>query len=86
VPISGSALLVSTSTTSTNLEESTKAGQINDTTNNPSEDDNRNKWDLFWILHVVWENGIAQRRGVGQVLESSLESASSREVKTVLLG
>jgi hypothetical protein len=45
-------------------------------------------WDLFWILHVVWKDGIAQRRGVGQVMSSALENAAEPkpEVKLVLLG
>lgn len=45
-------------------------------------------WDLFWILHVVWKNGIAERRGVGQVRSSALENAAEPkpEVKLVLLG
>lgn len=45
-------------------------------------------WDLFWILHVVWNNGIAERRGVGQVLCSALRKSvgPKPEVKQVLLG
>lgn len=42
---------------------------------------------LFWVLCVVWQDGIAERRGVGQVLEEALEDAVGRpEVKSVLLG
>ena len=29
---------------------------------------------LFWVLCVVWQDGIAERRGVGQVLEEALEA------------
>ncbi|KAF2134000.1 HET-domain-containing protein [Dothidotthia symphoricarpi CBS 119687] len=45
-------------------------------------------WKLFWVLHAVWHEGIAERRGVGQVLESALEDAvePGPSVKTVLLG
>ena len=42
---------------------------------------------LFWVLCVVWQDGIAERRGVGQVLEEALEDAVGKpEVKSVLLG
>ena len=42
---------------------------------------------LFWVLCVVWQDGIAERRGVGQVLEEALEDAVGQpEVKNVLLG
>jgi hypothetical protein len=46
------------------------------------------QWDLFWVLVVVWQDGIAERRGVGQVLVSALETAvePGPEVKFVLLG
>jgi hypothetical protein len=46
------------------------------------------QWDLFWVLVVVWQDGIAERRGVGQVLASVLETAVNPgpEVKFVLLG
>lgn len=30
---------------------------------------------LFWVLCVVWREGIAERRGVGQVVEEALEGA-----------
>ena len=45
-------------------------------------------WDLFWVLVVIWQDGIAERRGVGQVLASALETAvePGPEVKLVLLG
>lgn len=45
-------------------------------------------WDLFWVLAVVWRDEIAERRGVGQVLVSALETAvePAPEVKMVLLG
>ena len=45
-------------------------------------------WDLLWVLVVVWKDGIAERRGVGQVLASALEAAvePAPEVKQVLLG
>jgi hypothetical protein len=42
---------------------------------------------LFWVLCVVWQDGIAERRGVGQVLEGALDDAVGQpEVKNVLLG
>lgn len=45
-------------------------------------------WKLFWIVHVVWKDGIAERRGVGQVVSSALETAvePKPEVRSVLLG
>ncbi|KAH8666977.1 heterokaryon incompatibility protein-domain-containing protein [Xylariales sp. PMI_506] len=43
--------------------------------------------DLFWILHVVWQHGIAERRGVGQVLASVLTQVEVKlDIKQVLLG
>ena len=42
---------------------------------------------LFWELCVVWQGGIAERRGVGQVLEGALEDAvGNPKVKCVFLG
>jgi hypothetical protein len=42
---------------------------------------------FFWVLCVVWQDGIAERRGVGQILEGALEDAVGQaEVKSVLLG
>jgi len=39
------------------------------------------------VLYVVWKGGIAERRGVGQVLGEVLELTDDRpEVKLVLLG
>ena len=45
-------------------------------------------WDLFWVLAVVWQEGIAERRGIGQVLVSALERSlePGPEIKAVLLG
>lgn len=45
-------------------------------------------WDLLWVMHVAWRDGIAERRGIGQVLVSALERslAPGPEVKLVLLG
>jgi hypothetical protein len=50
--------------------------------------ENDRPWDLFWVLVVVWQDGIAERRGVAQVLASALEMAvePGPEVKSVLLG
>lgn len=42
--------------------------------------------ELFWVLCVEWHEGIARRKGVGQVLESALEDSGAVEVKNVLLG
>ncbi|CAO2649177.1 Nn.00g101260.m01.CDS01 [Neocucurbitaria sp. VM-36] len=43
---------------------------------------------LFWVLYVVWKEGIAERRGVGQILQDALEGAvePAPRVKSVLLG
>ncbi|RSM18720.1 hypothetical protein CDV31_002440 [Fusarium ambrosium] len=44
-------------------------------------------WNLFWIMHVVEKDGIYERRGVGQVLDSVLEKPFIRaEGKVILLG
>jgi hypothetical protein len=48
----------------------------------------KQSWKLFWVIHIVWKDGIAERRGIGQVLSSALETATDPkpEVKVVLLG
>jgi hypothetical protein len=45
-------------------------------------------WKLFWILYIVWNEEIAERRGVGQVLCDALEMATEPkpELKLILLG
>ncbi|KAF2171390.1 hypothetical protein M409DRAFT_18503 [Zasmidium cellare ATCC 36951] len=45
-------------------------------------------WRLFWVMHIAWNQGIAERRGVGQVLASALETAVGDKpvVKQILLG
>jgi hypothetical protein len=40
---------------------------------------------LFWILYVVWNEGIAERRGVGQVLGGALEMAAELKPDTKLI-
>ncbi|OBT65892.1 hypothetical protein VE03_05466 [Pseudogymnoascus sp. 23342-1-I1] len=47
----------------------------------------RQPWDLLWVMHVEWREGVAERRGVGQVFVGALEEAVGRpEVKMVDLG
>jgi hypothetical protein len=43
---------------------------------------------LFWVMYVIWREGVAERRGIGQILEDALEDAvgESAGVRTVLLG
>lgn len=43
---------------------------------------------LFWVMYVIWIDGVAERRGIGQILESTLEDAVDQKpcVKRVLLG
>ncbi|KAF2629382.1 HET-domain-containing protein [Macroventuria anomochaeta] len=43
---------------------------------------------LFWVMYVVWQDGIAERRGIGQILELALENAVGEKptTKSVLLG
>lgn len=50
-------------------------------------------WDLFWVMYIVWNpetKGVAERRGIGQVLAASVFDLGDRlpapEIKTVLLG
>ena len=45
-------------------------------------------WSLYWALHIVWKDGIAERRGVCQIFQSTLEEAvePKPEVKLILLG
>lgn len=42
---------------------------------------------LFWCIYVVWIEGIAERRGVAQIMDTALEASIKEiEVKAVLLG
>ncbi|KAH7322707.1 heterokaryon incompatibility protein-domain-containing protein [Stachybotrys elegans] len=45
-------------------------------------------WNLLWVLHIEWIDGIAERRGVGQVLTAALEGAVDPKPakKIVLMG
>ena len=44
-------------------------------------------WDLLWVIYVEWREGIAERRGLGQILVGALEDAVGEpEVKLVVLG
>lgn len=44
-------------------------------------------WNLFWIMHVVEKDGIYERRGLGQVLDSVLTKSCVRsQGKVILLG
>ncbi|KAI8719800.1 HET domain-containing protein [Fusarium sp. LHS14.1] len=44
-------------------------------------------WSLFWVMHVVEKDGIYERRGVGQVMDSVLTKSCVRpEGKVILLG
>jgi hypothetical protein len=49
---------------------------------------NPKPWDLFWVLYCVWIDGIAERRGIGQVFVSVLGGTMEprAEVKDILLG
>jgi hypothetical protein len=31
------------------------------------------KWDLYWVMLIVWDGQIAERKGIGQVYQCSLE-------------
>ncbi|OBT50722.1 hypothetical protein VE04_08225 [Pseudogymnoascus sp. 24MN13] len=45
-------------------------------------------WDLLWVMHVEWRDGIAERRGIGQVLvRGAFEGAAGAtpDVKLVVL-
>jgi hypothetical protein len=46
------------------------------------------EFDLFWVLYVIWQNGIAERRGLGQVLHKAVTESWSPGpvIKEVLLG
>lgn len=43
---------------------------------------------LSWALYVVWKDGVVERRGLGQMLESALEDVVDEKpvIKSVLLG
>lgn len=44
--------------------------------------------DLVWIMHVEWTDGIAERRGIGQIYVSGLEAAVAPgpKLQIVMLG
>lgn len=75
-PITGSALLT----------------RANDTLVNKSSESEEfpefQIWDLFWVLHVIWHEGIAERRGIGQILISAVQKSCppGPVVKAVFLG
>lgn len=52
----------------------------------PAPADNE-PWDLLWVLQIIWIDGIAERRGVGQILASSLNHAlqPAPKLKKILL-
>lgn len=55
--------------------------------NSTGEGYGEREWDLLWVLYVVWQEGIAYRRGVGQILTEALGMGSGQpKLKTVLLG
>lgn len=67
----------------------TVASALQPTDTEAARDEEKDRpWDLFWVLVVAWLDGIAERRGVAQVLTSALETAvePAPEVKLVLLG
>jgi hypothetical protein len=43
---------------------------------------------LLWVLYIVWIDGVAERRGVAQILERALEEAVEPKpcVKSIILG
>lgn len=89
LPVVGSALLhyttISTAATDSSLPPTTRHTGVVSQENQVSEG---KAWDLFWVLHVVWKNGVAERRGLGQVLTLALENSCSPlpAIKSVLLG
>lgn len=48
----------------------------------------RNEWKFFCVIYVVWQDGIAERRGIEQTLESVLKNPVGEKpcIKHVLLG
>lgn len=46
------------------------------------------QFNLFWVMYVVEVNGISERRGIGQVLDTALvqSCASGPQSRAVLLG
>ncbi|KAH6898046.1 heterokaryon incompatibility protein-domain-containing protein [Thelonectria olida] len=45
-------------------------------------------WNMFWILHIIDVDGISERRGIGQVLDTALlkSCAPGPQSRAVLLG
>ena len=35
----------------------------------------KGKWDLYWVMLIKWTDGIAERKGIGQMYHSSLDRA-----------
>jgi hypothetical protein len=40
-----------------------------------SDRDNEQEWRLYWVLLLTWNDGVAERRGIGQILQSSIETS-----------
>jgi len=45
-------------------------------------------WDFYWVVLVIWDGEIAERRGIGQVYQSSLKSSldPGPEWREIILG
>ncbi|KAL1862635.1 hypothetical protein Daus18300_008433 [Diaporthe australafricana] len=54
----------------------------------PTDDSSQGQGRLIWIMHVEWKDGIAERRGIGQMRVSGLAKAVAPgpTVRSVLLG
>ena len=65
-------------------------GQKNasDPDNHPGGSGDDEALELFWALYIVWKDGIAERRGVAQLLHTAVGMAlePGLEIKEILLG
>ena len=35
----------------------------------------RDRWDYYWVLLIEWDNGVAERRGIGKILKTAAEKS-----------
>lgn len=59
-------------------DEDVESGQESDVHHRPSPgfyDRIVNRWDYYWVMLIEWDNGIAERRGIGQIYKTAAEKS-----------
>jgi hypothetical protein len=46
------------------------------------------EWRLYWVMLIIWDKGVAERRGLGQILQSSIKKSfqPGPQWKEIVLG